>query len=270
MLDNFRIGARSILPCLLWLIATGHAQSQGSVTYNRTPAIDDSQSQAEKVAEETVSLSAEKIISLLQKEPGLLLEFKKLLVRKAFEQGRVLEAGDLTDDALFRLVNEDEHIRVLATQEIERRFYIRALPTKDELERERMMGTSPETMLAANRAAGSQNAAGQGFSREDLYWQSRARMEANPADQSPYTSPRTSPTPPANGNPQLPTPGQNSRTVLRADGRLADTPPPDSDTGDSLQMPRVRPEDLPQLLSASAVPSNGLGGQGPPLSKPMF
>ena len=86
MLSNFRIGLRSTLLCVLILITAAYAQNQGRVTYNRTPAIDDSQSQAERVAEEAVSLSAEKILSLLRKEPGLLLEFKRLLVRKAFER----------------------------------------------------------------------------------------------------------------------------------------------------------------------------------------
>ena len=94
-------------------------------------------SRAEKEAEERVSLSADRILDILQQEPGLLLQVKKMLVRKAFEQGRLLDPADLTDETLFRLVREDENIRILATREIEDRSYIRAKPTKEEIERER-------------------------------------------------------------------------------------------------------------------------------------
>jgi hypothetical protein len=56
-------------------------------------------------------------------------------VRKAFEQRRLLDPADLTDEALFRLMREDENSRILATQEIEDRAYIRQ-PRKEELAQE--------------------------------------------------------------------------------------------------------------------------------------
>src|SRR5882757_150962 len=68
--------------------------------------------------EPMVSLSAASISEILRREPGLLLEVKRLLVRKAYDQGRLLDPDELTDDALFRLLREDNNIRVLATQEI--------------------------------------------------------------------------------------------------------------------------------------------------------
>jgi hypothetical protein len=86
----------------------------------------------EQEAEQIVALSPDKIIELLRAEPGLLLEVKKLLVREAFAQGRLLTPADLEDEALFRLLWEDEHARVLATREIERRKYVRAMPTEAE------------------------------------------------------------------------------------------------------------------------------------------
>ncbi|MGH9512045.1 MAG: SLBB domain-containing protein [Terriglobales bacterium] len=105
---------------------------------NRERAIAVSQSRAEEEAEQMVSLSAEDIIPILQKEPGLLLEVKKMLVRKAYEQGRILDPGDLTDEAIYSAVQRDENIRVLITQEIEDRQYIRVKPTKEELAREEL------------------------------------------------------------------------------------------------------------------------------------
>jgi len=102
-------GGRQVLRALLVLMvasafsAAWGQQAAGYGLYGQSTAIDESKSRAEKEAEQMVSLSADKIILILREEPGLLLEVKKALVRKAFEQGRVLSASDLTDDALFRL-----------------------------------------------------------------------------------------------------------------------------------------------------------------------
>jgi len=75
-----------------------------------------------------VSLSAATISEILRREPGLLLEVKRVLVRKAYEQGRLLDPADLTDEALFQLLREDDNVRILATQEIEKREYVRPKP----------------------------------------------------------------------------------------------------------------------------------------------
>jgi protein involved in polysaccharide export with SLBB domain len=112
------------------------ARCQESIAYGvRGTAIDQAKSRAEQAAEQMVSLSADKIVSILSEEPGLLLEFKKALVRKAFEQGRIVDPNELTDDAVFRLVRQDEGVRVIATREIEERSYIRPKPTREELAR---------------------------------------------------------------------------------------------------------------------------------------
>src|SRR4029077_5364103 len=93
-------------------------------------------SRAEREAERSVALSPNKIIELLRQEPGLLLQVKKMLVRKAYEQGRILDPEDFTDEALFQLLLEDHNICVLATHEIEDRAYVRAKPSVEEIERQ--------------------------------------------------------------------------------------------------------------------------------------
>ena len=103
---------------------------------SRTRALDDADSRAEREAERLVSLPPEKIILLLQQEPGLFLEIKKMLVRKAYAQGRVLDPQELTDEAVFRLVRNDEDTRALITQQIVDRGYVRAKPTRKELARQ--------------------------------------------------------------------------------------------------------------------------------------
>src|SRR6185369_31010 len=71
-----------------------------------------------------------------QKEPGLLLQFKKVLIQKAHAQGRVLMQSDLTDDAVFELIRTSAYMRSLATDEIVRRNYLPLRPTREEIERE--------------------------------------------------------------------------------------------------------------------------------------
>ncbi len=108
---------------------------QQRLSYSPSTAIDQANSRAEQEAEQTVALAPEKIIQILRDETGLLLQVKKALVRKAYEQGRILDPKDLTDDALFDLIREDQNVRIIATQQIEERSYIRAKPTKEEIAR---------------------------------------------------------------------------------------------------------------------------------------
>ena len=85
-------------------VAVLNLGAQERVEYGSVPRQKTVQSQAEMEADQFVSLSADKIIQLLRDEPGLLLQVKKRLVRKAFEQGRLLDPADLNDEALFRLL----------------------------------------------------------------------------------------------------------------------------------------------------------------------
>lgn len=144
------------------------AQTESSLYSLSKPA----PSQADQAADELVAFSAETIIGILRNEPGLMLEVKKMLVRKAFEQGRVLEPSDLTDDALFQLLRDQQNIRILATHEIVNRSYIRAKPTQEEVDRENMLAARygmqrPMPPTGAESAAAKPPA---GVSQEQMYW----------------------------------------------------------------------------------------------------
>lgn len=159
--------ALPLLVCLFLAPVSG-AQVKNSSVINQ--ASDTSTSRAEKVAEQMVSLSPEKIISILQQETGLLLQVKKMLVRKAYEQGRILDPQELTDEALYRLIRQDENIRVIATREIEDREYVRVKPTKEELENDPFQ----RRMATSFPGSTSQQPNGMnGRSQEDQYWQRR-------------------------------------------------------------------------------------------------
>jgi hypothetical protein len=147
--------------------STGFAQTQNVVNSAEPGTL---KSRAEQAAEQQVALSPEMIIDLLHQEPGLLLQVKKMLVRKAYEQGRILDPEDLTDDALFQLLHEDHTICVLATHEIEDRAYIRAKPTLEEIERRRELDA--RRGLTRTTGPGTQKAesATPNANREDAYW----------------------------------------------------------------------------------------------------
>src|SRR5215472_16212357 len=162
------------LACMLvfaMLSTTAAAQTKNNAMNSSTLL----KSRAERLAEESVALEADKIIELLRQEPGLLLAVKKMLVRKAYEQGRILDPEDLTDDALFELLRADHNICVLATLEIEDRGYVRAKPTKAEIERQReldarygVVRTSAPTQTQTQASADSTKQ--KATTQEDAYW----------------------------------------------------------------------------------------------------
>ena len=160
----------------LELVCSAIAWSQQPATYSRSTAIDQANSRAEHEAEQMVSLSADRILSILRQEPGLLLQVKKELVRKAFEQGRILDPNDLTDDALFTLIRQDDNIRVIATHEIVDRAYVKAKPTREELARDlpcrQLMPTGPETVAnkQLDQSASNTTSVKRPPSQEEEYW----------------------------------------------------------------------------------------------------
>ena len=266
LLPRFPIARAAILAALL-ILCTAFVCAQDSPVYGRTRALDESRSQAERQAEQTVSLSPEKLIVLLQKEAGLLLEVKKLLVRKAFEQGRILEPRDLTDEALFRLLREDENIRVLATQEVSKRLYIRALPTREERQRESAMSRGALTTRQEESSTPETQAKTRSTSQEDRYWSDQERRRpANPQLVQPPYNPQPSYGPQApDGSPRRqPEPEVDSRRAVEQ-AQMQDSEDYDgmpSDSGSIGSMERIQPEDLPGLIRARSeqqMPS-GLGG----------
>jgi len=167
-----RTSLTSALLCLALGCSTLVWSQEPRLSYTPSTAIDQSNSRAEREAEQMVSLSADKIISILLQEPGLLLQVKKALVRKAFEQGRILDPKDLTDDALFRIIQEDDGIRIVATREIEDRSYVRAKPTREELARNLPCRQPPDSEMLAKQSQSSPEAKETTRipSQEEVYW----------------------------------------------------------------------------------------------------
>ena len=207
-------------------------QPQQEPQQDRMRAIDVNQSRAEEAADQLVSLSAENIISILQKEPGLLLEVKKVIVRKAYEQGRILDPQDLTDEAVYRTIARDENVRVLVTREIVDREYIRVKPTKEELAKQ-------ESLL---RGTGKSNP--ETGETEEEFWKRRdSEMQSAPKSQTPNQQ--------APAVPAGPEPYDSRRAVQMAQAQ--------NYNGDSTQDTGI---DSFSGISATGLPLNPLGLQG--------
>jgi protein involved in polysaccharide export with SLBB domain len=233
----------------------------------------------ERDPEPRVSLSAGTISDILRREPGLLLEVKRRLVRKAYEQGRLLDPADLTDDALFQLLREDENVRVLATQEIESREYIRPKPSRLEIEKDGIerLPTDPSKASAAGVAPAAE-------SEEQKYWAQHEQpavldLDRDRRDKDPdalrhdgfskdgFAAPETSP---QNVYPAQPSNPDGSDYYRRRQS-LAGMQPQDRDSYDGVppeagSLPRISPEGMPSLLSASMEGPVG-SGQNPNSSR---
>src|SRR5579863_8280716 len=278
------------------------AWSQQPASYSRSTAIDQANSRAEREAEQMVSLSADRILAILRQEPGLLLQVKKALVRKAFDQGRILDPNELTDDALFTLIREDDNIRVIATHEIVDRSYIKAKPTREELARNlpcREAMPPGTEMLAAkqpDQSPASTNAnTKRPPSQEEEYWlkhendsdcdlaqylpygtalypgqqqymQSPSQQQY-PASQYPSQQRYPQQQYPQQQYPPSQVPQQSPTTDYRRQLQMTQGQPSQGYFGmdsDQSEMASIQPDELPSLLSASQTGglSSGMSRKG--------
>lgn len=246
---NSRLRPGLLAACCL-IMAGGLLAQEGTYS-NRTRALASADSRAEREADRIVSLPAEKIIALLQQEPGLFLQVKKMLVREAYQQGRVLDPQDLTDDTLFRLIARDHNIRVLITREIEDRNYIRAKPTTEELARQQMMAQASSLQAQENTEVKA------GKNQEETYW-SQHSTDLQPAKPPlPPAVPATPAPAPAPDNPQV---NDLRRTLQAAQAQRQFEDYSDGLPLNPFGLQRVSPDQLSTLLAArSASTASGTG-----------
>jgi protein involved in polysaccharide export with SLBB domain len=238
------------------------AQVQGHGSGERSTAV---KSRAEQEAEQNVALSPDAIIELLRQEPGLLLQVKKMLVRKAYEQGRILDPEELTDEALFQLLREDHAICVLATREIEDRSYVKAKPTEEEIERQREWNAQygiARTAATTEQHPGETGTQRPPVSQEDAYWEKHDELSqpsvapetgGQPDQNVPATTPRT----PQNLAPIQDPSRQLNMTSLPPNQDVYDGMGVESASGaESPGMTPIAPNQLGSLLDASSDSSN--------------
>ena len=196
--------------------------------------------QEEQALAEQVTLPADKIVELLRQEPGLMLEVKKALIKKAYQQGRLLDPADLTDAVTIQLVMDDNNVRIIATQQIQDRLYVKAKPRMDDLSNngERQSFDSAKTEDEYWTAWGKQ----QQQLRQEQEQKRKAAEEQNATPQ-PSSPPAQNPQPTNNRNQQL----LMNRAALDASTQ-------NSMSSDQMQqLATVRPDELSTLLAGSAT-----------------
>jgi len=103
-----------------------------------------------------VAASADQILEVLNKESGLMVEFKQLLAEDAGKSGQILEESDLSDAAINERLKQELRTRVLATRLLRRYGYLVAKINPDsELAAEHNLAMRErivETQKAAERA----------------------------------------------------------------------------------------------------------------------
>src|SRR5260370_38760905 len=102
---------------------------------------------------ENVAASAYQILEVLNKEAGLMVELKRLLVPDAGVSGQILEESDLTDAAVAERLRLELRARVLATRLLQRYGYLvpRVNPDSD-LEAEQKLVRQERAQILARAA----------------------------------------------------------------------------------------------------------------------
>src|SRR5207237_565668 len=122
-------------------------------------------------------------------QPGLLLMVKRRLVKLAYNEGRLLDEADLSDDAVFDLVRTNATVRNIATREIEQREYLRVRPLPEQPNNPFAQPGAPVPALepGAGRPLRDVVADMQQKEREDrqrALWDLRSREAARPPSSS--------------------------------------------------------------------------------------
>ena len=225
---------------------------------------------AAQEAEQRVSLSAATITQILRDHPGLLLAVKKALVRRAYEQGRLLDPADLTDDALFELLQQDNNTRILATREIVDRRYVQVKPTARELRQ----SMERKTVLAEKRAKAMLEDREDTANEANRYWPTQEPATNQPSEARPEAPDGL------NGNPSDRAPELELDHSRNQDLAAMEPLPSDSVqslSADAESLRPVTPSELPELFRAGlkedSRSESGSSGfeelEGKPTAKPF-
>jgi polysaccharide biosynthesis/export protein len=223
-------------------------------------AIEDADSRAEKEAERLVSLPPEKIILLLTQEPGLSLEIKKMLVRRAYAQGQILDPNELTDEAVFRLVRDDDEVRALITQQIVDRGYVRAKPTGRELQRafeqQQRLARQVSDEQTDEEENAEENREAPGANGQSAY----PNQYSRPQHGAPYYAPGLPPDQSVPENRQVPSTDQRRSLLQASTGASSDQDQPSGLPLDALNPQQISPEQIQQLINSYGQGQYGQGG----------
>src|ERR1017187_167891 len=163
----------SCLACALLFCAAAYSQQESRHRVAQPDIISDN---LEKAA-----ASADQILEVVNKEAGLMVEFKRLLAQDAGASGQILEESDLTDGAVADRLRSDLRARVLATRLLQRYGYL-------------VPRLNPDSEVAAEQKLVRQERAQMLVDRSlpPSFPESRESLPVNPTAPAPAQAPRSS------------------------------------------------------------------------------
>src|SRR5258708_14009222 len=108
----------------------------------------DSVESRQSAVDASISIDPNKLVEILQKQPGLVYAVKKLLADAALQEGRLLDDNSFPDSTLYYLIQSDENIRAMVTAELIKRKYIQVNPTEQETTNEILRQRQRQSELA--------------------------------------------------------------------------------------------------------------------------
>ena len=123
---------RIIAHILLFALFSSSGLLTQGFTQQSASAKRDSVATRQSAVDASISIDPNKLVEILQKEPGLTYAVKKLLADAALQEGRLLDDDSFPDSTLYYLIQSDENIRAMVTGELIKRKYILVNPTEQE------------------------------------------------------------------------------------------------------------------------------------------
>jgi protein involved in polysaccharide export with SLBB domain len=207
---------------IVWTLAasfTGAARAQESQTPPRGPAAPPADIVKDNL--DRAAATPEQVLEALNKDPGLLLEFKQVLARDAGLSGQILEEADLSESAIADRLHIDLHSRILATALLRRYGYLmpRINPDSDL--------AAEHTLILRERAKEIERASA---SRKTAAESSRQERTIDCDQENSSMSAPSTPTPEKDRRfPEEPPRDQKQKQLLRAtDGEVPDDLPTDT------------------------------------------
>lgn len=222
--------------------------------------------------------TADQIIEVVNKEVGLMVEFKRLLARDAGTNGQILEEADLTDIAIAERLRSDLHARVLATSLLQQYGFLtpRLNPDSAQGAEQKLVQQERAQMLARTAERRDMQAERATDNRNAVYEPRSVPASPTPPEETTPSSPV--PLPRANDTSSVQLTG-NDETGLLPDAMLnpsqADTPNANAsqlnrmqltaeyETADtsSLRSPRRDTQSLPSSRLDQSNQPNQLSGE---------
>jgi polysaccharide biosynthesis/export protein len=263
--------------CLAWAFlfcVSSYAQQEKSQGETQRPGTESSARVPGRPSDiisdnlEKAAATADQILEVVNKEIGLMVEFKRLLARDAGTSGQILEEADLTDAAIAERLRSDLRARVLATRLLQRYGYLtpRLNPDSDQGAEQKLVQQERAQMLAragerrdtqVESAAASRNAV---YDPRSAPANPVAPEEATPS--SPVPLPRVDDTSPLQMTHSDET-GLSPETMLSVS--QAETPGlnktqrgTEYETAENVSLSSTRRQDLQSLPSSQSNRSNQL------------